>query len=199
LAPPPAARAGDRPADRRAWAGARREAEAAAACTGSSGDPRRAEPRSGGRVLGWLGATPRRSRLRSRWPSRRGRRRAVGRPRPRHAKRYAEAEAEIRRALALDPGAAEASLALGDVLGWQQRYREATAAYEAARAQAPTSPEPWLGLAKLRFWQDDLEGARTAYEAALALDPANAEAADGLRRIAAIPPPRRVRVDLGYR
>jgi YaiO family outer membrane protein len=116
-----------------------------------------------------------------------------------YAKRYSEAEGELRGALALEPGAAEALLALGDVLGWQQKYPEATRALEQARLLAPRSPEPWLGLGKLRFWQDDLEGARAAYQAALDLDPGNAEAGQALARIAAIPAPRRFRLDLGYR
>jgi YaiO family outer membrane protein len=155
-----------------------------------------------GRVLGWLGrydealadfdrvlaVTPRDVDARV------GKGRVLA-----YARRYAEAEAELRGALALDPAAADAQLALGDVLAWQQRYPEAARAFERARELAPASPEPWVGLAKLRFWQDDLEGARAAYEAALRLEPGNAEATEGLARLAAIPPPRRFRLDAGVR
>jgi YaiO family outer membrane protein len=115
-----------------------------------------------------------------------------------YAKRYGEAEAEARRALADDPKAVEAHLALGDFYAWQEKFEEATAALEQARALVPQAPEPWLGLAKVRLWQEDLKGATEAYEAALRLDPGNVDAKEGLARIAAIPPTRRFRLDLGY-
>ncbi len=155
-----------------------------------------------GRVLGWLGryaeALADLDRVLAVTPRDVDARVARGRVLA-SAHRYAEAEAELRRALADDPAAVDAALALGDVLAWQERYADATRAFELARALAPRSPEPWLGLAKLRFWQDDLPGARAAYEAALRLDPGNAEATEGLARVAATPPPRRFRLDLGYR
>jgi YaiO family outer membrane protein len=56
-----------------------------------------------------------------------------------------------------------------------------------------------LGLARLRLWQDDLAAARAGYEAVLRRDPRNADALEGLARIAAIPPERRLRLDLGGR
>ncbi|HEV8306875.1 MAG TPA: YaiO family outer membrane beta-barrel protein [Methylomirabilota bacterium] len=155
-----------------------------------------------GRVLGWLGRHPEAladfDRVLAITPrdveARIGRGRVLG-----YARRYAEAEAELRRALTDDPRAAEALLALGDILSWQERYADAARAYAEARAVAPQDPAPLLGLAKLRLWQDDLEGARTIYAAVLQLDPGNLDAIEGLRRIAAIPPPRRFRLDLGYR
>lgn len=114
-----------------------------------------------------------------------------------YQKRYAAAEAELRRVLADEPAAVDAHLALGDVLAWQQRFGDAARAYEAARALAPADPQPVLGLAKLRLWQDDLAGATALYQDALALDPGNADATEALRKIAAIPPPRRFRLDVG--
>jgi YaiO family outer membrane protein len=114
-----------------------------------------------------------------------------------YQKRYAAAEAELRAALADEPTAVEAHLALGDVLAWQQRFGDAARAFEAARALAPADPQPVLGLAKLRYWQDDPAGAARLYREALALDPGNTEASEALRKIAAIPPPRRFRLDVG--
>ncbi|MGH7264607.1 MAG: YaiO family outer membrane beta-barrel protein, partial [Candidatus Rokuibacteriota bacterium] len=113
--------------------------------------------------------------------------------------RLAEAEGDFRRAVGLDPRSAEAQTALGDVLSRQQRFAEAVAAYEQARRLAPESAEPMLGLARLRLWQEDVAGARAGYEAVLRLDPRNADALEGLARIAAIPPERRLRLDLGGR
>jgi YaiO family outer membrane protein len=153
-----------------------------------------------GRVLGWLGryaealadfervlaVTPRDVDARV------GKARLLA-----YQKRYAEAEAELGRTLAEDQSAVEAHLALGDVLGWQQRFAEAARAYAAARTLAPRDPQPVLGLARLRYWQEDLPGAAALYREALALDPGNADASEALQRIAATPPPRRFRLDLG--
>jgi YaiO family outer membrane protein len=115
-----------------------------------------------------------------------------------YAKRFGEAEAEARRALADDPAAVDAYLALGDFLAWQEKFPEAMAAFEQARGLTPQAPEPWLGIAKLRLWQEDLKGATEAYEAALRLDPDNVDAKEGLAKVAAIPPLRRFRLDLGF-
>jgi YaiO family outer membrane protein len=114
-----------------------------------------------------------------------------------YQKRYAEAEQALRQVVADNPGAVDAHLALGDVLGWSGRYPDAAAAYETARGLAPADPQPVLGLARLRYWQEDPAGATALYQEALRLDPGNVDAEEGLRRIAAIPPPRRFRLDLG--
>lgn len=115
-------------------------------------------------------------------------------------KRHPEALADYDAVLAVDPRDAEARLGRGRVLGYMGRYRDAEGEHRRALADDPrATAEALVEIGRLRFWQEDLAGARTAWTDALAIDPGNADAREGLERLAAIPPPRRFRLDAGFR
>jgi tetratricopeptide (TPR) repeat protein len=115
-------------------------------------------------------------------------------------KRYPEALADYDAVLAVTPRDAEARLGRGRVLGYMGRYADAEAEHRRALADDPrATAEALVEIGRLRFWQEDLEGAKAAWTEALILDPGNADARDGLKRLAAIPPPRRWRLDAGFR
>jgi tetratricopeptide (TPR) repeat protein len=79
--------------------------------------------------------------------------------------RLDEAEASLRRALALEPGFVFGHYNLGHVLFLQARYGTAIEAFEKAQALDPKhSPRQALLLAATRLASGDLEGARRDYD-----------------------------------
>ena len=65
------------------------------------------------------------------------------------ARRYADAEAALRRAIALRPGLVGCHDALGLALEWQERWVDAAAAVEAAIALEPANPDRYLRAGQL--------------------------------------------------
>jgi tetratricopeptide (TPR) repeat protein len=94
-----------------------------------------------------------------------------------HTKAYElnAAEADLRRALALDPSLVEASLRLGHVLGERGRHGDAAAALVRALAAPGLTVElqydGWLLLGRERVAINDVPGARDALGRAAALVP----------------------------
>ena len=86
------------------------------------------------------------------------------------------AEKEFRRALADDPGDAEAHAFLGLVLSNLERYREGLAEAKTAIGLAPDSPLGHLVLADALIGLDRPKEAEKAAREAIRLDPASADA-----------------------
>lgn len=90
--------------------------------------------------------------------------------------RTAEAEADFRKALAIDPADARAHIGLGDLLAGQQKQAEAIVHYEAAAAAEPASVSIQAGLARLYVQVGDVPKALARYRDVLRLDPNQSEA-----------------------
>ena len=103
--------------------------------------------------------------------------RAPPEPAPAHPPEYElnAAEADLRKALSLDPSLAEAYLRLGHVLGEQGRHGDAAAALVGALAMPGLTVDlqydGWLLLGRERDALDDVSGARDALARAAALVP----------------------------
>jgi len=85
--------------------------------------------------------------------------------------RRAEADAQISRALELDPEDPEVLLADGLRLYQARDYGRATAQFEALLSRSPNHPVAWTSLAALRRRRGDFEGSLQAYTLARRLDP----------------------------
>ena len=83
----------------------------------------------------------------------------------------AAAREAYRRALALDPGHADAYLNLGRLLHQDRELDEAELQYRAAVQADPMHARAWYNLGVLMEDRDRTEDAREAYESALAVDP----------------------------
>jgi hypothetical protein len=87
------------------------------------------------------------------------------------AGRLAEASAEYRQAIVLEPGDARFQLALGEVLRSQGGMERAMAAYMQAIALAPEIAWPHFGLGELWFHTGEHDLALAEYQQALAISP----------------------------
>ncbi len=87
-----------------------------------------------------------------------------------------EAEAEARRALALDLKSADAHTLLGIALSSQGRFDEAIAEFSRAVEMDPNSFDAELYLGRSRYARSDTAGAAAALEKALSLRPEDPEA-----------------------
>jgi tetratricopeptide (TPR) repeat protein len=87
-----------------------------------------------------------------------------------------EAEAEARRALALDADSADAHTLLGLTLSSQERYDEAISELTRAAEIAPNSFDAEFYLGRTRYAQSDAVGAAAALQKAVALRPEDPEA-----------------------
>jgi tetratricopeptide (TPR) repeat protein len=96
-----------------------------------------------------------------------------------------QAEAELDRALALEPDNWIALLLRGQVRERRERWEDARADYAAVVAADPQGPEGHLGLARLGRRQGDLEGAWREASRALAASPEHHQALSLLARLAA--------------
>ena len=92
------------------------------------------------------------------------------------AGKMAEATAEYRQAILLEPGDARFHLALGEVLRAQREVEGAMAAYEQVIAMAPEVAWPHFALGELYLQAGQQEAALTEYERALAISPSLSEA-----------------------
>jgi Flp pilus assembly protein TadD len=95
----------------------------------------------------------------------------------------AEAEAQLREALRMDPHLAVAHSTLGAALREQHRPAEAEAALRQARALAPRSAQAANNLANVLSDRGALAEAEATYREALALDPKLTEAHNNLGRL----------------
>ncbi|MCX7688983.1 MAG: tetratricopeptide repeat protein [Fimbriimonadales bacterium] len=87
------------------------------------------------------------------------------------AGRYADAEAALRRAVALAPENADVQLALGVALARQERWEEAIAALEQATRLNPNSVAAWRNLGYCYYRMRYLEAAIPYFQRSLALQP----------------------------
>jgi len=88
---------------------------------------------------------------------------------------WVEAEAALRKALALQPSSAGAQFGLGETLRAQHRHADAEAAYRKAIALQPNDAYAYHGLGEALAAQDRGEEAKASYRRALAIDPAFAQ------------------------
>lgn len=105
--------------------------------------------------------------------------------------RFDDGRREIERALALDPGFADAYYALGDSWLRQGETERAAAFFERALAHSPLHPHAHVGLGMVRFRAGDLDAAERHFREALRQDPALAAAHNDLAAVLA----RRGRLD----
>jgi tetratricopeptide (TPR) repeat protein len=85
------------------------------------------------------------------------------------AGRPAEAEAQLRAAIARSPGSMRAHMQLGAVLGGQGRFGESVAVYQEAVRLAPRSVDAYAALADGQAKAGDFDQAITAAERARVL------------------------------
>ncbi len=90
--------------------------------------------------------------------------------------RGAEAESEVRRALALDPQAPDANTLLGILLSQKQQFGAAVASLEAAVRAAPGNFDALFYLGRAQYALRNLTAARDAFRAAARLRPEDLEA-----------------------
>src|SRR5262249_56804428 len=95
-------------------------------------------------------------------------------------RRWEEAEAALRHALALEPGHSRAHNNLGLVLAQAGRPEDALASFRSAGC---TEADAHVNLAFVLTLQRRWDEARGYYERALALEPASAPARTGLRQL----------------
>jgi len=95
-----------------------------------------------------------------------------------------EAQAQYRRAIALDPQTPKARNNLGVVLMQLGRSSEAVALFRDETTRHPQNPDAWFNLGLWAEMQGDLEEAARHYRRALAADPGYAPAAEKLKFIA---------------
>ena len=86
-----------------------------------------------------------------------------------------KSEANVRKALALQPGLPQAHLVLGYVYRWgHQDIEKALAEYEVAAADLPNSADVAAAIAFIRMMQNDSAQAHAGLRRAMVLDPRNA-------------------------
>jgi len=85
--------------------------------------------------------------------------------------RWEEGIAETRRALALSPGASEATMVMSQYLGITGKMDEALAMARQAQDLDPLNPSAHTNRARIEAWASNLEPARDAYLRALELSP----------------------------
>lgn len=95
-------------------------------------------------------------------------------------RRYVEAIAAYRQALALDPGHADAQNGLGVIYADQGRHDEAVKAFQAAIAASPRAAYLHNNLGYVLLLQGSNEKAREVLEEAMRLEPGNAKVRDNL-------------------
>ena len=93
-----------------------------------------------------------------------------------NSQRSKEADAEARRALALDANSADAHTLLGLILSSQEQYEEATSELTRAAEIAPNSFDAQFYLGRTRYALSDTAGAATALQKAVSLRPEDPEA-----------------------
>jgi protein O-mannosyl-transferase len=98
--------------------------------------------------------------------------------------RLGEAEAQLRRALGLNPGFADTHNNLGVALQAEGRTGEAIAEFQRALEIKADDVEAWNNLGKSLIRAGKPDAASAAYSQALQIEPADAEAEKGLGRIA---------------
>jgi tetratricopeptide (TPR) repeat protein len=103
----------------------------------------------------------------------------------RRAGRFAEAEREFSRALAIVPNRADLRLGLGDVLMRLERPDEAIAQYQLAVAADPRASRAQANLALALAARGRLAEARVHFERALSLTAPGAAGAAGRQRVVA--------------
>ncbi len=91
-------------------------------------------------------------------------------------KRYGAALAEIKRAVAANPGDPLGHLLLGVAQYWNGAVDDSIASYGAALALDPDNAEGHLLLGISRAWKDDAAGAEAEFRRAIALAPGRADA-----------------------
>jgi tetratricopeptide (TPR) repeat protein len=96
------------------------------------------------------------------------------------AEKFAEAETEYRRAIALKPDFFEARFDLAQVLDKQGKHDEAIQEYKQAVATKPDDAQAQYNLGALLMQKNQFDNARPHLEAALAADSTNANAARAL-------------------
>ncbi len=92
------------------------------------------------------------------------------------AGQLAEAETDLRTALAMRPALTEGWIELGDVLAAEEKFPEALADYEAARRQRPADARIVFRMGKVHAMMNDHAAAMDGYREAIKLDPGNWEA-----------------------
>lgn len=101
----------------------------------------------------------------------------------RNLKRYDEAAAQFRRALARDPQFVQAYNWLGRIAMDQGNYEGAEETFERYIRLAPDEPRPYNSLGVLYLHQGRYEEAARLFEQALARDPRFVESRDNLARV----------------
>src|SRR5262249_12197999 len=98
---------------------------------------------------------------------------------------FAEAEAELRKVIRLDPNSAQAYSNLGNLARMRGDMASAIAQYRLALEKDPTLDKPHLGLGAVLGSQGDLSGARKQFEqAARSPDPnVRSEAQQALKKV----------------
>ncbi len=86
-------------------------------------------------------------------------------------RRFAPAEASLRRALELAPWDREASRTLGSLLILMERSEESIEFTEQYLERHPNDSGAWFNLAMAFYGQDQIDAARRAGERARTLDP----------------------------
>ena len=88
-------------------------------------------------------------------------------------KHYGEAEADVRRAIAIAPGSAFGYVQLGNLKLVQKQYEDAARAYQDALDRNPDSVDALRGLMNTRVAQNQADKAITAAKAQIVKSPAN--------------------------
>ena len=88
-------------------------------------------------------------------------------------KRFGEAEADIRRAIAIAPGSAFGYVQLGNLKLVQKQYEDAAKAYQDALSRNPNSVDALRGVINTRVAQNQADRALAAAYAQIAKSPAN--------------------------
>lgn len=97
-------------------------------------------------------------------------------------KRFGEAAADLRRALAARPGDRTIGSLLARVLSWDRKYDESLAAYRELLAAHPDDALDRAGYARVLAWSGRHEESIREFRRAAAADPTNLETRIGLAR-----------------
>lgn len=100
------------------------------------------------------------------------------------ARRYPEAVARYREALARQPDNDEIRTTLAQVLAWDGKQGESTALYREVLERHPQDQESRIALARVLSWQKQFDAAHAAYEEVLRADPTSLDARRGLAEVA---------------
>lgn len=100
------------------------------------------------------------------------------------ARRYPEAVARYREALARQPDNDEIRTTLAQVLAWDGKHGESTALYREVLERHPQDQESRIALARVLSWQKQFDAAHAAYEEVLRADPTSLDARRGLAEVA---------------